>query len=156
MQTRIPAPVDPPSAQSRVTRAGHSTPIPISADAAAGRLQAGSVSPVYRSGFSSGCATARSYGSTLEICEAAAQRVEERPLGLVALLRQRCLEVRDERLAELGVRFRPSDDAVELAAGDRQLLCGSHPRLRSRREGRDQLGQSVFIECAHTLTCPPD
>src|SRR4029450_5189874 len=97
----------------RVTRAGHSTPIPISADAAAGRLQAGSVSPVYRSGFSSGCATARSYGvdPRLGICEAAAQRVEERPLGLVALLRQRCLEVRDERLADPGVRFRPRDDA---------------------------------------------
>jgi hypothetical protein len=60
MQTRIPAPVDPPRAHSRVTRSGHSTPIPISADAAAGRLQAGSVSPVYRSGFGSGSAMQRS------------------------------------------------------------------------------------------------
>src|SRR6266516_1311732 len=158
MQTRIPAPVEPPSAQSRVTRSGHSTPIPISADAAAGRLQAGSVSPVYRSGFSSGCATDRSYGVDpgLGICEAPAQRVKERPLGLVALLRQRCLEVGDERLTELGVRFRPSDDAVELAAGDRQLLCSSHPRFGRWRKGSDQLSQSVFVEYAHTLTCPPD
>ena len=34
----MPAPVEPPSAHSRLTRSGHSTPIPISADAAAGRL----------------------------------------------------------------------------------------------------------------------
>src|SRR5439155_26120269 len=56
----------------------------------------------------------------LLVGEASAQRVDERPFGLVTLLRQGRLEVGDERLAKLGVRFRPGDDPVEFAAGERQ------------------------------------
>src|SRR5262249_17527612 len=95
-------------------------------------------------------------GRVLRVGEVLTQLVDERPLRLVALVAEGRFEVGDERLPELGVRFRPRDDSVELAACDRELLCGPHPRLRRRRKGRDQLGKSVFIECAHTLTCPPD
>src|SRR5439155_2731760 len=92
----------------------------------------------------------------LRVGEAPAQGVQERPLGLVALPRERRLEVGDESPAELGIRFRSRDDLVELGAGPGELLRRSHPRLGRRGKGSDQLSQSVFIECAHTLTCPPD
>src|SRR5438105_4071842 len=92
----------------------------------------------------------------LLVGEAPAQGVQEGPFGLVALLRQGRLEVGDERLAKLGVRFRPGDDPVEFAAGERQFLRRANPRFGRRWKGSDQLSKSVFIECAHTLTCPPD
>src|SRR6266550_87456 len=58
-----PLPLNPaPSTRTLNSRQSGASECTIPADAAAGRLQAGSVSPVYRSGFSSGCATDRSYG----------------------------------------------------------------------------------------------
>ena len=94
--------------------------------------------------------------NALRIREAAAQCVDERAMGLVALTRERGLEVVDERLAELRIGFGSADDLVELGSDEGELLRGSPPGLWRGWQGRDQLSQPVFIECAHTLTCPPD
>src|SRR5206468_6662890 len=99
----------------------------------------------------SNCAT----GAMLS-AQVPAELFDRRRCGLVALLRERGLEVGDQRLPELRVGLGPSDDLVDLAPGERQLLRRANPRFGSGRQGGDQLRQVVFVVCAHAVTCPPD
>src|SRR5919197_917025 len=122
MQTRVPVPVEPPHAHSRVTRSGQWTGSEILSTASFGRLHAGSASP----------ACAASEATTLEPTSSArgvalAQLVDEAAVRLETLLRQRGLEIGDESSPESRIGLRARDDLVERATSDGELLCGLHP-----------------------------
>src|SRR5688572_1507916 len=79
------------------------------------------------------------------VAESAAKLVEGHDLRLVALGAQGLLEILDQLLAELGVRLRARDDAVELAADMGELLSRPHPALGRGWKRAQQLRQARFV-----------
>src|SRR5919108_1212781 len=154
MQTRTPAPVEPPNAHSRVTRSGHSTPIEMRSPAPAGRLHAGRSAAW---GVGSCCATAGSYGAgRLAVGQEAAELLHDLRLRLDSFGLQRAFEVGEDLSAEGGVGLGSRGQLVGPATGTRKLLGRPHPAFGRRGKDPDQPSQPLFVVCAHHVTCPLD
>src|SRR5262245_41208505 len=103
MQTRTPLPVDPPQAHSRVISAGQTLSTAISPAAPAGRLQAGRPDSLMT--------------AMLLLRQPLAKVGEECGAGLDPFGGDRRLEIGEDALPQLRVRFRARNELVQSGAG---------------------------------------
>ena len=81
--------------------------------------------------------------------------VEEPAVGLVALGRQRPLEVRDERRAEREVRLGPRDDLVERTASGWAAPAPPAPSRGCGAQDSEEHSETLFVvEARHLLPRP--